>query len=77
MGLTYIEIEVGNVADPSRTEKIECLVDSGAIYSVIPADVLASSRSPIRSSVLPTGTRSAAVRAALCIGSETPSVLPT
>jgi clan AA aspartic protease len=40
MGMTTIEIDVGNVADPETTERIEFLVDSGATYSVIPADVL-------------------------------------
>ena len=40
MGLTTIELEVGNVADPEHTEKVEFLIDSGAIYSVVPAPVL-------------------------------------
>jgi hypothetical protein len=37
MGLTTIELEIANVASPERTEKLEFLVDSGAIYSVVPA----------------------------------------
>ena len=41
MGLAVLEIEVGNPAKPSVTEAIEFLIDSGAIYSVVPADVLA------------------------------------
>ncbi len=41
MGLTYLEVEVGNPANPDITERIEFLVDSGAIYSVVPEPVLA------------------------------------
>ena len=40
MGLTHLEIEVGNPANPEVTESIEFLVDSGAIYSVVPVAVL-------------------------------------
>jgi len=40
MGLTVLEIEVGNPAVPEVTEKIEFLVDSGAVYSVVPRPVL-------------------------------------
>jgi predicted aspartyl protease len=40
MGLTVLEIEVGNPADPGTTERVELLIDSGAIYSVIAAPVL-------------------------------------
>lgn len=40
MGLTVLEIEVGNPAKPEKTEKIEFLIDSGAIYSVVPTAVL-------------------------------------
>jgi clan AA aspartic protease len=40
MGLTTLELEIANVASPERTEKLEFLVDSGAIYSVVPAPVL-------------------------------------
>jgi len=40
MGLTVLEIEVGNPANPEVTEKIEFLVDSGAIYSVVPTPIL-------------------------------------
>ena len=40
MGLTVVEIEVGNPADPATTEAIELLVDSGAIYSVVPTPLL-------------------------------------
>jgi predicted aspartyl protease len=40
MGMTVLEIEVGNPAEPDVTERVECLIDSGAIYSVIPIPVL-------------------------------------
>ena len=40
MGLTVLEIEVGNPANPAQTEPIEFLIDSGAIYSVVPSEVL-------------------------------------
>ena len=40
MGLTVLEIEVGNPADPDTTEPIDLLVDSGAVYSVVPTALL-------------------------------------
>jgi len=40
MGLTVLEIEVGNPASPEKTEKVEFLIDSGAIYSVVPTPIL-------------------------------------
>jgi len=40
MGLTFLEIEVGNPANPKVTKKVEFLVDSGAVYSVVPAPIL-------------------------------------
>ncbi len=40
MGLTVLELEVANPAKPRVTEKIEFLIDSGAIYSVVPTPIL-------------------------------------
>lgn len=40
MGLTVLEIEVGNPANPEVIEKVEFLIDSGAIYSVVPTPIL-------------------------------------
>lgn len=40
MGLTVLEIDVGNPADPDVTKKVEFLIDSGAIYSVVPTAIL-------------------------------------
>jgi hypothetical protein len=42
MGLTVLELEVGNPATPEVTKPVEFLIDSGAIYSVVPEPVLAS-----------------------------------
>ena len=40
MGLTSLTIEVGNPARPKATRKVKFLVDSGAIYSVVPERIL-------------------------------------
>lgn len=40
MGITVLEIEVGNPANPELTEKLEFLIDCGAIYSVVPTLIL-------------------------------------
>jgi len=40
MGLTVLRIEIGNPANPERTEALDFLVDSGAVYSVVPRPVL-------------------------------------
>lgn len=40
MGLTLLEIEVGNPADPTTMERLDFLVDSGAIYSVVHTPIL-------------------------------------
>lgn len=40
MGLTFLQVEVGNPANPAVTKPVEFLVDSGAIYSVVPAAIL-------------------------------------
>lgn len=40
MGLTVLEIEVGSPANPKVTEKVEFLIDSGAVYSVVPTAIL-------------------------------------
>ncbi len=40
MGLSVLEIEVGNPANPEVIEKVEYLIDSGAIYSVVPTPIL-------------------------------------
>jgi predicted aspartyl protease len=40
MGLTFLEIEIGNPATPQKTQPLEFLFDSGAIYSVVPTPIL-------------------------------------
>jgi len=40
VGLNMLGVEVGNPANPQATEKVEFLIDSGAIYSVVPAPIL-------------------------------------
>ena len=40
MGLTYLQIAIGNPAAPDRTKPVESLIDSGADYSVVQTAVL-------------------------------------
>jgi predicted aspartyl protease len=40
MGLTVLEIQVGNPAEPEVTRPVEFLIDSGAVYSVVPTPML-------------------------------------
>ncbi len=40
MGLTYIRASIANPARPRRSVRVKFLVDSGALYSVVPAAVL-------------------------------------
>ncbi len=40
MGLTVLELEVANPSNPEITEKVDFLIDSGAVYSVIPEEIL-------------------------------------
>ena len=40
MGVTTLFVEVANPATPETTESLEFTIDSGAVYPVVPADVL-------------------------------------
>ena len=40
MGLTILPLEVANQSNPQHTETVEFLIDSGAIYSVVPRPIL-------------------------------------
>jgi len=40
MGLTVLTIEVGNPAAPEKLIEVEFLIDSGAVYSVVPSKIL-------------------------------------
>src|SRR5262245_59816889 len=39
-GLTVLKIGIANPATPDETEALDLLVDSGAVYSVVPAAIL-------------------------------------
>jgi predicted aspartyl protease len=40
VGLTVLSLDVANPADPAGREPVDFLVDSGAVYSFVPRDVL-------------------------------------
>ena len=40
MGVTTLAVDVANPSKPSVTERLEFTVDSGAVYSVVPARIL-------------------------------------
>jgi hypothetical protein len=40
MGLMFVNVRVGNPANGHRAETVACLVDSGAVYSLIPGRIL-------------------------------------
>jgi aspartyl protease family protein len=40
MGLTHVTVTVGNPADDAERAEVRCLVDSGAVYSLVPRAVL-------------------------------------
>ena len=40
MGVTTLTVEVANNAAPEVTESLEFIVDSGAVFSVVPTEVL-------------------------------------
>ena len=40
MSLTHVELEIANVSNPERIERVRFLVDSGAVYSVVPGRIL-------------------------------------
>ncbi len=40
MGLTHIQASIANPARPKRSVQLNFLVDSGAVYSVVPTNVL-------------------------------------
>jgi predicted aspartyl protease len=42
MGFTYVKVKVANPLTPTKSEDIELLVDSGAIFTSIPGEVLKS-----------------------------------
>jgi len=42
MSLTFLKLEVANPASPQQMASVDFLIDSGAIFSVVPAAVLAA-----------------------------------
>ncbi|MEM0049630.1 MAG: hypothetical protein QXG48_05610 [Thermofilaceae archaeon] len=40
MGFTHVKVKVANPVNPTRVEEVELLVDSGAIFTSIPGEVL-------------------------------------
>jgi clan AA aspartic protease len=40
MGLTYLNLDVANPAKPKKTKTVRFLIDSGAIYSLVPKTIL-------------------------------------
>jgi clan AA aspartic protease len=40
MGLTHVRVRVGNPANGRKIQSVRCLVDSGAVYTLIPGTVL-------------------------------------
>jgi len=40
MGLTDLTLEIANPADEEKREPVRFLIDSGAVYSVVPREVL-------------------------------------
>ena len=40
MGVTTLEVDVANPSKPTVTERLVFTVDSGAVYSVVPAEIL-------------------------------------
>jgi clan AA aspartic protease len=40
MGITRLNVEIANVAVPEKTRTLEFIIDSGALYSLVPATVL-------------------------------------
>lgn len=40
MAITYVKIKIINPADREKQTELQCMVDSGAIYSVVPRETL-------------------------------------
>lgn len=40
MGITQLSVRVINPADRTRVARVKCLVDSGAVFAIIPAPIL-------------------------------------
>lgn len=40
MGITLLKVKVVNPADHARSAAVDCIVDSGAVFAIIPATIL-------------------------------------
>src|SRR5437870_758943 len=40
MGITYVNVSIANPANPARSRRKKLLADSGALYSIIPKEIL-------------------------------------
>jgi clan AA aspartic protease len=40
MGITYVKVKVGNPANGRHAKEVSCLIDSGAVYSLVPGAIL-------------------------------------
>jgi clan AA aspartic protease len=40
MGLTFVTVQAGNPANGDHRADVQCLIDSGAVYSLIPEPIL-------------------------------------
>ena len=68
MGLTSVHMQVANFAAPEIAEEVEFLVDSGAIYSVVPGEIRGSASRRAGS-----GSSTWRTRPVSCVGAESPS----
>ena len=54
MGMTEVRVRVVNLAHPSRSAELDMVVDSGAIYSIVPAgEALGLRLDPLRRQLRP------------------------
>jgi len=42
MGMTHVTIQIASPTDGARPQTVECLVDTGAFFSIVPKEILRS-----------------------------------
>lgn len=42
MALTFLKVTISNPGNPKKAKALEFLIDSGAVYSVVPREILSS-----------------------------------
>jgi clan AA aspartic protease len=40
LGFTYVKVKMVNPTSPERSETVELIVDTGAVYTIVPKDIL-------------------------------------